>query len=610
MLADMEVDYSSSRSAAAARGLGSRTAAACLPRKFVRKGLLAGALLGAGVLGVAKAQAPPEAALGAATILDEQAPGVQSDRPAASYPWPLETSGSGVVQAMAAFKNRLDTFWVEWSAIEPLLQAGEADTRADAEVKSDAAPPTGQRLPMVERLDHPEAAAVSEEPLRREVAAQFVAGRRYIRAHEKVEQLRGETEAPGPVVAAPPAMIPSEAATSDDRAGRADPAGPGGAATIVAQPADRDTATSGMSANRSSPPAPTVKPQAPTAAKPAARSAQASNPTAQAPPTPKPAPEPQLPTAETTAAERWATRAWPGQPAFPTVREDPRRRLLLWRRAGYSSSNVSNHKIGRNLPNVGWAGFVRDDVLPQLEWGVRRVVIHNPFGIAPDEWAMSFNQYLEAEEAGLTFVTKGFVEAWRPVIRGDYTDGEPVEVIAYFGSLRHDPDFTELEEAGDLDAWNDLAWRSIAPALEAGMSIGFDSLSKAPADHPSYALARQIEAAGYLTYVESMPRVAQPHWKEHGALVLEAFYLGGVTSHRHLYIPVRDVPRGVIRLLNNHARSDYRHVADEDWFSYAIIRILSDGHQVAGTFDDFIDAGTTIDEVLRQAEAARFATYD
>ena len=79
--------------------------------------------------------------------------------------------------------------------------------------------------------------------------------------------------------------------------------------------------------------------------------------------------------------------------------------------------------------NMTWLQFVQETLVPQMEWGVRRFMLHLPFGKDPTEAPMSFDSYLVAQELGLNVVWRGFVQTIRQVVEGQYTDGEPVEVI-------------------------------------------------------------------------------------------------------------------------------------------------------------------------------------
>ncbi|MEM1108502.1 MAG: hypothetical protein AAGH99_07410 [Planctomycetota bacterium] len=160
---------------------------------------------------------------------------------------------------------------------------------------------------------------------------------------------------------------------------------------------------------------------------------------------------------------------------------------------------------------------MRLQVVPTLKLGVRRVMIHNPFGHKPLSEPMAFDQYVEAREGGHTRITEGFVEAWKPVVDGFYTDGEPVEVICYVGSIDIDRDFLAIREnepTGWSADWLRRAFESIEPALAAGMSIGFDSSSNLPEDSAEFRLIQLLDSLGHRCYIESRPLATVPHlWR-------------------------------------------------------------------------------------------------
>lgn len=160
----------------------------------------------------------------------------------------------------------------------------------------------------------------------------------------------------------------------------------------------------------------------------------------------------------------------------------PTNHLIAFFNIGYSANRPKDRMVGQGLKQTGWDGFVQIKVRPLLDWGVRRIQLHNPFG-AKEGDTMRLDQYLLAKEAELDWLTDGFVEAWKPVIRGDYTNGEPVEVIGYVGH-GFGGEFKRLREAGDLRGYRERAAASIKPLVQAGMSIGFDSASVAEDDDP------------------------------------------------------------------------------------------------------------------------------
>ncbi len=185
---------------------------------------------------------------------------------------------------------------------------------------------------------------------------------------------------------------------------------------------------------------------------------------------------------------------------------------------GNSSSNGATHRVGWNLSREGWAGFVEKIVIPQVDAGVRRVMLHNPFGHRPGV-VMQFDQYLEAEEAGLTWLTQGFAEAWRPLIEGG------VDVIAYVGSPAHDERAQVFEAAGDVAGFDVYAQRCLQPLLDAGVAIAFDSAAIEEKDTFTFRIAEWTRSQGVRTYIEPRPRAYLPHWFDYGIVTIYPFWL-------------------------------------------------------------------------------------
>lgn len=206
-----------------------------------------------------------------------------------------------------------------------------------------------------------------------------------------------------------------------------------------------------------------------------------------------------------------ATQADPEPRAADALAHDlrPARRVVAWHPIGSNSPDPAVRHVGWGLPKSSWPDYVRTLVRPQLDAGVRRVMLHNPFGRTALNQPMAFDQYLEARDAGLPWLTDGFVEAWTPVIDGTYTGGEPVEVICYLGSLDTDTDMKAL--LGDPAAWDARADASVAPALAAGMSVAVDSSNDYPADSAEFAYLQRLADAGTRVYIEPRPRANCPH---------------------------------------------------------------------------------------------------
>jgi len=246
-------------------------------------------------------------------------------------------------------------------------------------------------------------------------------------------------------------------------------------------------------------------------------------------------------------------------------------RLIAWENIAHTTRNETTRNVRRSMLEGGWPGFVRRFVRPSLNWGVRRYMLHNPFGDKTG-WPMDADQYLEAKEAGLTWLTEDFVEAWRPVTQGKYTGGEPVEVIAYAGSFRDTREFRELKRQGKIDAWHDLAMKTLKPFLDAGMSIGLDAASDAKADDPVVTLAERLQARGHTVYIEAVPPKSATHWKDFPTIALKRFWERADRTDGAYKRP------GVM-LINGHSRPE--DARGMQWLVDMTREALDKGHDVA-----------------------------
>ncbi len=194
--------------------------------------------------------------------------------------------------------------------------------------------------------------------------------------------------------------------------------------------------------------------------------------------------------------------------------------------------------------NMTWPKFVQKTLVPQMEWGVRRFMLHLPFGKDPTEGPMSFDSYLLAQQRDLHVIWKGFVETIKQVVEGHYTDGDPVEVICYLGSLRLDPTFIELKQQAYPADWIWRFWGSIQPVLDAGCSVAFDTGGTFPEDGPEYWAVGMVEALGTKVYIEGTALPAE-----------YAAHLGRFSwaaNHEHYWRNIADVEHGGTRPVEGH----------------------------------------------------------
>lgn len=313
--------------------------------------------------------------------------------------------------------------------------------------------------------------------------------------------------------------------------------------------------------------------------------------------TPSPAPPWDVvpPSEAATAATSPAT---PADDAFADITAVPRQHLVAFYNIGFSANNPADRMVGRSLKKVKWKGFVRGEMVPLLDWGVRRIELHNPFGADPGV-GMVLDQYLAAKEAGLDWLTDDFVEAWKPVTRGDYTHGEPVEVIAYVGH-GYGGEFKRLLEADDLKGYRARAVDSVRPLVAAGMSIGFDSAAVAGADHPFYRFIRDLRDTAHVrVYIEPWPQRSSEHWHSFNVITAERFFQ---LAQVHPAVAPRSSMTGEIIRLQAHPPID-RPPNDSTWLLRGLVDALAAGDSVAGHMGG-LSRQMTMEELAHLAEAA------
>jgi hypothetical protein len=292
-------------------------------------------------------------------------------------------------------------------------------------------------------------------------------------------------------------------------------------------------------------------------------------------------------------------------PMEAEVAVDSASRVIGWINIGYSGDDAADHFIGRGLKQHGWSRVIERDIVPQLEWGVRRVMIHNPFGSRSDRVVMQFDQYLEAKDAGLDWAVADFAPQWRRVIRGAYTDGEPVEVIGYIGSIVEDRQMAALIEAGEYEAWRHRAEASVAPLIEAGMSIAFDAGSLIPADHLAYGFLRDLQRRGVTVYSETYPKIDSPHLHDIPAIVLER-YLTTVANNRSLFPSKSQLGQPISRIINGFSEDE----DNPDWAAHHAVRVLTDGDTVITNLNWLVRTGWTKERLLERVELVDLGVYD
>ena len=257
---------------------------------------------------------------------------------------------------------------------------------------------------------------------------------------------------------------------------------------------------------------------------------------------------------------------------------------------GGGSSNAATRYVDPYALGNGWRTFITDRVQPDLAWGVRRIELHNPFGIG-NEPIFRADQFLEAQAAGMSWLTDDFVNAWAPITRSG------VEVIGYIGNPEYDPSFQAL--ASDPAAWNARFNASVAPLVQAGMSIGFDlGQTVTPGDLFSQALDR-LRAQGVKIYFENRPPEFAPY-----NLTFPVIAVNPGWDNTNPYVD----PRQGWAAKNSEIQPDVMQLiqsppagiswTDKQWLLGTIHSILADGDSAAVSIGVLRQAGLTLNDVL------------
>jgi len=184
---------------------------------------------------------------------------------------------------------------------------------------------------------------------------------------------------------------------------------------------------------------------------------------------------------------------------------------------------------------TGWPGFVRNYLELDIEAGIRRIMLWNPFGCEPAnvtyddpyrpgetyESIMPFDAWLRGSPI---FKDEGFVPAIRELTKGG------IEVIAYMGTLL------------GLSTWKQQKWNGdqwlmdcMEPFMEADCNLAFDTFCYAPDTSVEYQLMLRLKNMGVRVYSEAMPRAIGPHFERYRAnefpvVAIEADYVSSLSS--------------------------------------------------------------------------------
>lgn len=189
--------------------------------------------------------------------------------------------------------------------------------------------------------------------------------------------------------------------------------------------------------------------------------------------------------------------------------DDLRNRLIAWYPIGRSTGDLSNRQVRNDLVAMGWSSFVNQRVLPQISGrGLNRVMLHNPFGTLPGYIEpMQFDQYLDAQRAGLGWLTEPFGAAWTPVVV------QGIQVIAYIGSPVLDKDSQNIvRRQGEAAFVKTHALPSVQSFLDVGMDIALDAAVQSGVDSATFRFVEKLEGLGAQVFVEAGPLAGASHW--------------------------------------------------------------------------------------------------
>lgn len=272
---------------------------------------------------------------------------------------------------------------------------------------------------------------------------------------------------------------------------------------------------------------------------------------------------------------------------------DPAERIIGWETIGGSAAPQNERMIGFNIAQTGWQHYVDTRLASMRAHGMKRILLHNPFGTRLDEPVFQFDQFILAQQAGLTNVTETFVDAWRPVTAAG------VEVIAYIGKLWGDPDFDGLT---DFDQYMDRVMRSIRPMIDAGVSIGFDSIVAATYDSRAYMVVEAVRNSGVKVYNENRPEASKTFFHSYNGVYYEDWWYSGDPALN----PAQWWAATNAQLTGEIVRATMTppsglNFSSPGWRGPAIVRILREGHTVATQFDLLHAEGLNINTLMATA---------
>lgn len=250
-------------------------------------------------------------------------------------------------------------------------------------------------------------------------------------------------------------------------------------------------------------------------------------------------------------------------------------------------------------PATGWQGFVEKYIRPQVDAGCRRFLLWMPFGQETGDndglrtqvvgtrkfsTRVRFDQYQQAQRAGLDWLTGGFAEAIRPL------SDAGCKVIAYTGTLPGAPEY-------ERERWYRQRWIDdcLQPFKDANCDLAFDSSILAPCDHYCSRIVNDLsQSSAAKVYCESMPQQVAPHWSTGDVFSVEEQYQNALNPvNRKILVDPAEILGELVRAVISG------YPKDHTWLSYyraKVPQILADGHTACIHVKSFLDQGGKLDE--------------
>lgn len=196
----------------------------------------------------------------------------------------------------------------------------------------------------------------------------------------------------------------------------------------------------------------------------------------------------------------------------------PADRLMSWQLIGGAMGNAPEDRfIPKHWFTRGWQTAKADVIQPQLTWGVRRIILRNPFGTRLDPAGGHYVEYTQYDQAvkQTPWAVSGFVVQIKTVTsRGN-------EIVAYVGNP--DDDLAIRALVTPRERWEALG-RNVEPYVKAGCSVALDACADKGRDSLSFAVANYLRACGVKVYVEPRPTVSATHWFDYPIMAHSDFW--------------------------------------------------------------------------------------